>query len=369
MNSSKIICVVGARPNFIKMAPFQAAFQQYPNISLCWVHTGQHFDEQMSTVFFEQLEMPNPDYHLDVSGGSQVQQTARIMLALEPVLEKEQADLVMAAGDVNSTLAAALTAAKMSIPIAHVEAGLRSGDRRMPEEINRILTDSVSDLLFVSEASGLAHLKKEGVPAEKVFFTGNCMIDTLLRHQRSSAAPSVLEALGLAAKSYLLLTLHRPSNVDNRAGQKTILRLIEQIAGQIRVVFPIHPFTRLNFEKQGHYKALKNIQNLELLEPQGYLEFQQLLSNAVGVLTDSGGIQEEATFLHVPCLTFRENTERPVTVETGTNELLATLDPEMANQKVKQILAGKWKAGKTPELWDGKAAERIAAVIHRFLSR
>ncbi len=368
MNSRKILCVVGARPNFIKMAPLYRALEQYPDLRATWVHTGQHFDEQMSEVFFEQLELPNPAYHLGVSGGSQTQQTARIMLAFEPILEREQPDLLLLVGDVNSTLACSLVAAKMGIPIAHVEAGLRSGDRRMPEEINRILTDSISDLLFVTEPSGLAHLKNEGIPAEKIFFTGNCMIDSLLQYQKQSAQTSVLKEHKLKPKSYVLLTMHRPSNVDNPAGLKTIIRLIERIAGRIQVVFPIHPFTRLNFEKQGLFKPLSAIKKLHILPPQGYLEFQHLLTNAAAVLTDSGGIQEETTFLQVPCLTFRENTERPITVELGTNELLADLDPELAYKKIEQVLDGKWKPGQVPELWDGKAAERIAAVIHGFLS-
>jgi UDP-N-acetylglucosamine 2-epimerase (non-hydrolysing) len=319
----------------------------------------------MSAVFFEQLELPHPDYYLGVGGGSHTQQTAKIMLAFEEILAAEQPDLVLVVGDVNSTIACALVAVKMGIPVAHVEAGLRSGDRRMPEEINRMLTDTISDLLFVTEPSGITNLQKEGIPSEKIYFTGNCMIDSLVFYQEKSARMAVLESYKLRAKNYVLITMHRPSNVDTKAGLETIQQMIALIAPQHPVVFPIHPRTRSNFEQHGLFQALEAIPNLTLLEPQGYLEFQQLMTHATAVLTDSGGVQEETTYLQVPCLTFRESTERPVTVEVGSNELLSELDPVLAYAKVKQILNGDWKQGKVPDLWDGKAAQRIVAVIYQ----
>lgn len=364
----KILSIVGARPNFMKVAPLHRAFQAYPNIISKLVHTGQHYDEQMSSIFFDQLELPKPDYYLGVSGGSHTQQTAKIMLAFEEIITAENPDLVVVVGDVNSTLACALVAVKMGVKLAHVEAGLRSGDRRMPEEVNRILTDSIADLLFVTEQSGLINLQNEGVPVEKVFFTGNCMIDSLVFYREKAATLDVLTQQGLSRKNYVLMTMHRPSNVDTAGGIENIMRLIELIAQQQPLVFPLHPRTRHSFDQMGFSQRLKDIRQLHLLEAQGYLEFQQLLANASLVLTDSGGIQEESTYLQVPCLTFRESTERPVTVEIGSNELIPDLNPELALEKVVAILNGKGKQGKIPELWDGKAAERIAALINQKLN-
>ena len=365
MKSCKILSIVGARPNFIKMASLHRAFRQYPHFNSMLLHTGQHYGDQMSAVFFDQLELPEPNYYLGISGGSHTQQTAKIMLAFEPIVAAEKPDLVLVLGDVNSTIACALVAVKMGIPVAHVEAGLRSGDRRMPEEINRILTDSISEYLFVTEPSGLENLKKEGIPAEKVFFTGNCMVDTLLYYQEKSAQTNVLKQHGVSPKNYVLLTMHRPSNVDTSEGLETIFHLIELLTEHLPVVFPVHPRTRLNFERYGLVERFKNVKNLRLMVEQGYLEFQHLMANATVVITDSGGVQEETTFLQVPCLTFRESTERPITVEIGSNELLPELDPLLAFAKVQQIFQGAWKAGKVPDLWDGKAAERIAAVINQ----
>jgi UDP-N-acetylglucosamine 2-epimerase (non-hydrolysing) len=361
----KVISVVGARPNFMKVAPLHRAFKNYPHIESKLVHTGQHYDEKMSAVFFEQLELPHPDYYLGVGGGSHTQQTAKIMLAFEEILATEQPDLVLVVGDVNSTIACALVAVKMGIMVAHVEAGLRSGDRTMPEEINRMLTDTLADLLFVTEPSGITNLRREGISGEKIHFTGNCMIDSLVFYQEKSSRLPVLEQNNLRSKNFLLITMHRPSNVDTQSGLETMLRMIQLIAAQHPVVFPIHPRTRNNFELHGLLPALEVIENLILLEPQGYLEFQQLMAHAIAVLTDSGGVQEETTYLQVPCLTFRESTERPITVEVGSNVLLATLNPELACAKVIEILNGDWKQGKVPDLWDGKAADRIVAVIHQ----
>lgn len=360
----KILSVVGARPNFIKIAPLLRAFQGYPNIVSKLIHTGQHYDATMNQVFFDQLELPKPDYYLGVDAASHTQQTATIMLAFEDVVAIENPDLVLVVGDVNSSLAAALVAAKMGIPVAHVEAGLRSGDRRMPEEINRIVIDSISELLFVSEKSGLENLQRAGIPADKIFFVGNCMIDSLVLYQERSAQLPVLASLDISPKKYVLMTMHRPSNVDSHEGLKTILRMLERLTAEVSVVFPLHPRTRARFSEMGLNIPLENIPQLYLLEPQGYLEFQHLMTRAAAVLTDSGGVQEETTYLKVPCLTFRETTERPITVEIGSNELISNLNPDLVREKVLAILAGEGKRGSIPELWDGKAAERIAAVIN-----
>lgn len=350
----------------MKVAPLHRAFQNRAGITSKIVHTGQHFDAQMSSIFFEQLELPQPDFYLGVNGGSAAQQTARIMLAFESVLEQEQPDWVLVVGDVNSTLACALVAVKMGIPVAHVEAGLRSGDRSMPEEINRILTDSIASLLFVTEASGMEHLKREGIPDEKVFFVGNCMIDSLVHYQAKAAQTQTVQKLGLKPKNYALLTMHRPSNVDDKAGLERVLQILEQLSQYLPLVFPIHPRTRQNLTNFGFQERLSQIQNLQLLAPQGYLEFLDLMENAALTITDSGGIQEETTFLQVPCLTFRNTTERPVTVTLGSNELIPDLDPEIAGEKTRQILNGTWKASQIPPLWDGNTAERIADLLQRL---
>jgi UDP-N-acetylglucosamine 2-epimerase (non-hydrolysing) len=363
----KVIQVVGARPNFMKVAPLHRAIQNLPNWTSKIVHTGQHFDAKMSDVFFTQLELPKPDFFLGIGGGTHSEVTAKIMLAFEPILLEEKPDLVIVVGDVTSTLACTLVAIKMGIPLAHVEAGLRSGDRSMPEEINRILTDSVADYLFVTEQSGIDHLKNEGVADEKVFFSGNVMIDSLVRYQEKAKSSTILTDLGLATDDYIVMTMHRPANVDTEQGLKSILRLIELSTSQTKVVFPIHPRTRAHMEKFGLLNAIEKNKNLILTEPLGYLEFIQLMSHAQAILTDSGGIQEETTYLGIPCLTFRDSTERPITVTMGTNQLLADLDPEKTYQALLDILQGKCKKGQIPPLWDGKAAERIAQSIDQLV--
>lgn len=363
----KILSIVGARPNFMKVAPLHRAFLASGRIDSKIVHTGQHYDARMSDVFFRQLELPKPDYYLGIGGGSHTQQTAKIMLAFEEVLEQEQPDLVLVVGDVNSTIAATLVATKMNVPVAHVEAGLRSGDRRMPEEINRLMTDAVSDYLFVTEQSGLDHLAKEGVPAHKVHFVGNCMIDSLVYYRDKAAATGTVQQHGLLPKQYIIVTMHRPSNVDTPEGLAAILDMLEGAAQQTTVVFPVHPRTRQNIERFGLGNRLAAIPRILLLEPQGYLEFLHLMEHAAAILTDSGGIQEETTYLQVPCLTFRDSTERPVTVELGTNVLLQDLDPKKALALLERALAGEWKKGVIPPLWDGKAAERICGVVNREL--
>ena len=359
----KILSIAGARPNFMKIAPLHRAFQAFPGITSKIVHTGQHYDEKMSDIFFNQLEIPRPDYNLGIGGGSHTQQSARIMLEFEKVAEAEKPDLVVVVGDVNSTIACTLVAAKMNIPVAHVEAGLRSGDRSMPEEINRILTDSIADYLFVTEMAGMVNLAKEGIPDERVFFVGNVMIDSLVFYQKKASETRATESFGFCSKGFVLMTMHRPSNVDTTEGLEAILNIIEQATTRLPVLFPIHPRTRNNLEKSGLAKRAAHIPLLTLAEPQGYLEFLNLMTNAALTITDSGGIQEETTYLQVPCLTFRSTTERPVTVELGTNQLLVDLNPETVHEKGLEILEGKAKKGVIPPLWDGHAAERIAAII------
>ena len=395
----KVIQVVGARPNFMKVAPLHRAIQKLAGWTSKIVHTGQHFDAKMSDVFFTQLELPKPDFFLGIGGGSHTEVTAKIMVAFEKIVEAEKPDLIIVVGDVTSTLACTLVAIKMGIKVAHVEAGLRSFDRTMPEELNRILTDSVADYLFVTEESGLQHLKNEGVADERVFFTGNVMIDSLVRYQEKAKTTTILEDLGLrtsdsglstsdsglataaerqlstsdsglatsdsrlATSDYIVMTMHRPANVDTKEGLESILELIELSSKDTKIIFPIHPRTRAHMEKFGLAERLDQAQNLIMTEPLGYLEFIQLMSNATAILTDSGGIQEETTYLGVPCLTFRDSTERPITVTLGTNQLLSDLDPKKTYAALQEILAGKVKKGSIPPLWDGKAAERIAAQL------
>lgn len=388
----KVIQVVGARPNFMKVAPLHRAIKNLKGWTSKIVHTGQHFDAKMSDIFLTQLELPKPDFFLGIGGGSHTEVTAKIMLAFEKIVESENPDLIIVVGDVTSTLACTLVAVKMGIPLAHVEAGLRSGDRTMPEEINRILTDSVADYLFVTEQSGIDHLKHEGVPDEKVFLTGNVMIDSLVRYQEKAKSSHILAELGLQASdpkqrseisdldknpvdseimsdSYIVMTMHRPANVDTETGLKAILELIELSTSKTKVVFPIHPRTRSNMAKFGLEQSLNQNKNLYLTEPLGYLEFIQLMTHSKAVLTDSGGIQEETTYLGIPCLTFRDSTERPITVTLGTNQLLADLDPKKTFAALEDILMGKNKKGQIPPLWDGHAAERIAENLYKIFKK
>jgi UDP-N-acetylglucosamine 2-epimerase (non-hydrolysing) len=361
----KPLLIVAARPNFMKVAPLHRAFQKSGGIQSRIVHTGQHYDAKMSEVFFEQLELPVPDYYLGVGGGSHTQQTARIMLEFEKVVDAERPDLVVVVGDVNSTIACALVAAKAQIPVAHVEAGLRSGDRSMPEEINRILTDALSEHLFVTEQSGMDNLAKEGVPGHKTQLVGNCMIDALVSYRDKAAATLQTQSMGLAPKSFVVCTMHRPSNVDSMEGLSTLVRMLEKCAAHTALVLPLHPRTRQNLERFGLMSRLSALPGLHLVEPLGYLEFLNLLDNCSAVLTDSGGIQEETTYLQVPCITFRNSTERPVTVELGSNCLVGDLDPDHALDLLQAACTGRWKSSTVPPLWDGHAAERIAALLLR----
>ncbi|UHG92569.1 non-hydrolyzing UDP-N-acetylglucosamine 2-epimerase [Spirosoma oryzicola] len=359
----KIVSIVGARPNFIKIAAIHRAFKQHSVIQSTLVHTGQHYDACLSTVFFDQLDLPSPDYYLGVGAGTQTQQTAQIMRTFEPVLEAEQPDWVLVVGDVTSTLACALVADQKDVPVAHVEAGLRSGDRRMPEERNRMLTDSLANLLFVTEQAGIDNLKREGVADERIQFVGNVMIDSLVQYRAQANKLNTVQKLGLTPDNYVLMTMHRPANVDREAGLLQIGQIVENTARYKTVVFPLHPRTRANLARMGLLDRLTNMPNARLLEPQGYLEFLNLLEHAAIVITDSGGVQEETTYLRVPCLTLRDSTERPVTVELGTNQLLTELNPQSVQNRVAAILAGRTKQGCIPPLWDGHAATRIARIM------
>ena len=356
----KILAVVGARPNFVKIAPIMAELAEYPYIRTTLVHTGQHYDARMSDSFFANLEIPRPDTNLKVQSTGAIAQIAEIMTRLEPVLERVHPDVVVVVGDVNSTVAATLAAVKVGRPVAHVEAGLRSFDRAMPEEVNRILTDSVSDLLFTSEPSGDENLIREGVSPEKIHFVGNVMIDTLFRYRERARESDVLDRLHLSGGGYAVLTLHRPSNVDDEGTLGMLLGAIARIQAEIPVVFPVHPRTRRRLEALAG--VLPPMPGLRLVDPMPYLDFLQLMGEARCVLTDSGGIQEETTALRIPCLTLRHNTERPITVTRGTNRIVGT-DPSAIYEIWRQVADGQWASGELPELWDGKAAGRIVRVL------
>ena len=356
-----VLCVVGARPNFMKIAPVMTALRAAA-IPAKLLHTGQHYDEAMNRQFFSDLGIPHPDINLEVGSGSHAVQTADIMRRFEPVLEAENPAVVLVVGDVNSTIACALVASKKGVAVVHVEAGLRSYDRAMPEEINRVLADQLSDLLFLTEAEALDNLLREGIPAERAHFVGNVMIDSL--HRNLARAAPAAQTLGAAPGAYALLTLHRPSNVDDADTLKNLLQAVADIARELRVVFPVHPRTRGRIEAYGLESLLAG---LAVLPPLGYLEMLGLMREAKFVMTDSGGIQEETTALGVPCLTLRENTERPVTLSQGTNQLVGT-DTARLKRAVAEILAGRGAAGRIPQFWDGRAAPRIAAVIRAWLA-
>jgi UDP-N-acetylglucosamine 2-epimerase (non-hydrolysing) len=379
----RILVVAGARPNFVKIAPLMAQLRSKPPVptDVLLVHTGQHYDDAMSTVFFDQLGIPRPDVNLEVGSGSHGRQTAEIILRFEPVVTEWKPDVVMVVGDVNSTIACGLVATKLGIRVAHVEAGLRSFDRNMPEEINRVLTDSISDYLFVTEPSGVANLRREGVDERKIFLVGNVMIDSLRAFLPRARETSILRELGLVSengaaerpKPYVLLTLHRPSNVDDPAKLGPLLRLLGEIGEHVPVIFPAHPRTKSNIQRFGLADTVRSgpqtaEPGLWILPPSAYLDFLHLMSEASLVLTDSGGIQEETTALGVPCLTLRDNTERPVTVDEGTNVLVGT-NPDTILREARTILAGKGKNGRVPALWDGRAAERIVEILLDRLQR
>jgi UDP-N-acetylglucosamine 2-epimerase (non-hydrolysing) len=382
-NRLKIMSIVGARPNMMKVAPLLAELRRHDEIEPVLVHTGQHYDYSMSQVFFDQLGVPPPDYNLDVGSGPHYAQTAEIMRKFGDLVHQDRPDMVLVAGDVNSTIACALVAAKERISIAHVEAGLRSFDRSMPEEINRILTDALSDLLFTTEESANLNLANEGVAPDKVFFVGNLMIDSLVRALKIARPSSLRSALGLRGKPYLVLTLHRPSNVDNGDELKRTLEAIAEIAQRIPVVFPAHPRTARNIQATGEATGLSAVRvwkggllpgrGLWMMPPASYLDFLDLIQHAVMVITDSGGVQEETTFLGVPCLTYRENTERPVTVSMGTNRVVGC-DPQQlllialeTLDNVHHIQARS--APIRPPLWDGRTAPRIVSILKEAAQR
>lgn len=358
----KIINVVGARPNFMKIAPIIETMKKHPEIKPVLVHTGQHYDKEMSKLFFDDLKLSPPDIYLGVGSASHAAQTAKVMVEFEKVLLEQKPDLVVVVGDVNSTIACALTAVKLFIPVAHVEAGLRSYDRTMPEEINRILTDAISDYLFTTSRDADVNLLKEGIPKEKIYFVGNVMIDTLLKQIDKASTSDILSRLGLEPKNYAALTLHRPNNVDDKEVFVRILGALEEVQKKIKIVFPIHPRTRKKIEEFSLSGKIKSMTNFIITDALGYLDFLSLTANSKFVLTDSGGIQEETTILKIPCITLRETTERPITVTEGTNVIVGS-DKEKIIKESLKVIEGKAKNGKIPELWDGKAAERIVKIL------
>jgi len=370
-----VMCVVGARPNFMKMAPILRALANHtPPLPSLLVHTGQHYDQGMSGQLFTDLGLPLPDLNLDVGSGSHAVQTAEVMRRFEPALDAHRPSCVLVVGDVNSTLACTLVAVKKGVPVAHVEAGLRSYDRQMPEEINRVVTDQLADRLYTTERSALTNLLAEGIAAERVSFCGNVMIDSLLAHrQHAHSAAATLRAHGMDPgvldhkNGYGVVTLHRPSNVDDPNTLRALLAVLGEVAMQLPLIFAMHPRTRSQIDKLAAPNLIDPARLL-VLPPQGYLEMLGLMAGATVVLTDSGGLQEETTALGVPCLTLRPNTERPITIEQGTNTLVGT-DRLAILQGVSEILAGQGKRGRVPELWDGHAADRIASDLWHWLSR
>jgi UDP-N-acetylglucosamine 2-epimerase (non-hydrolysing) len=361
-----VLTIVGARPNLVKIAPLVEEMWRYPKIKQTLLHTGQHYDDRMSQVFFHDLGIPQPDIYLGVGSGSHAEQTAHVMIESEKALLAERPDVVIVVGDVNSTLACTVTAAKLWIPVAHVEAGLRSLDRRMPEEINRIVTDVLTDFLFTTSRDANENLLREGVLPERIFFVGNVMIDTLNRHRAQAEQLDTPSRFGLKPGGYSLLTLHRPSNVDIPEVLSGILDALAIIQKDLPILFPAHPRTAKRIAEFGFTKRLTTMSGLQIVEPLGYLEFLDLMMHACLVLTDSGGIQEETTILGIPCLTLRKNTERPVTITEGTNVLTGT-DPERIVAETYRILGGDVKVGRMPELWDGHAAKRIVRILYERL--
>ncbi len=365
----KILNIVGARPNFMKMAPIIDALDQFPDqFEHRLVHTGQHYDARMSQSFFDDLGMPRPDVDLGVGSASHARQTARIMTEFEKVCEAEQPDLVIVVGDVNSTIACALTATKLGIEVAHVEAGLRSRDRSMPEEINRLCTDAISDLLFTTDPIAGENLLSEGVAPEKIHFVGNVMIDTLNKHRAMAERLSLIDQLGLRPGEYATVTLHRPANVDDPAVLEGILSTLAEIGRTLPLVLPIHPRTKKMAEQFGlsrYFNEGRPVRGLWITEPLGYLEFLHLNMHARMVLTDSGGLQEETTVLGVPCITMRDNTERPITCEIGSNVLVGNR-PENIMAAAKRVLEGDVRPGRIPDRWDGAAAIRIVETLRKL---
>lgn len=360
----KIDLIAGARPNFMKISPIIDAIREASgrgeDISYRLIHTGQHYDKNMSGSFFEQLNIPEPDVNLGAGGGSQAEQTAAIMIGYEKLLQEENTDLCLVVGDVTSTMACAISAQKMHVPVAHVEAGIRSGDWSMPEEINRMVTDSITNYFFTTTEIANESLRKTGVGEDRIFFVGNTMIDTLLKHRQRFQKPAVWDELGLKDGEYLVMTLHRPANVDQEEKLKSLMNEIINHSQDLPLVFPVHPRTKKMLENLG----IRH-ERLHMIDPLGYLEFNYLVEKAKAVVTDSGGITEETTVMGVPCMTLRDNTERPETITQGTNELIGT-DPKAIQPAMEKLFSGNWKKGSIPEKWDGKTAERIVEALLRL---
>ena len=359
-----VVNVVGARPNFMKISPLMRAMKRRESFESVLVHTGQHYDDNMSKNFFRDLELPEPDLHLGVGSGSHAWQTAEVMVRFEKVLADLTPDLVLVVGDANSTLACSITATKLGVSIAHVEAGLRSFDRNMPEEINRVVTDRLSDYLFTTCQEANDNLGREGIGKEKIFLVGNVMIDSLLAKLEQAKQSDILNRLGMQSAKYIVMTLHRPSNVDNQKTLRNILHGLNVIQQKLPVIFPAHPRTLKQITEFGLSEQIAEMTHLHLVEPLGYLDFLSLMSQSKLVLTDSGGIQEETTVLGIPCLTLRENTERPVTVTEGTNTLVGS-DPNRIIDEAMKVLNGYGKVGRVPKLWDGRASERIVTILEK----
>lgn len=361
----KILIVVGTRPNFIKVTRFRQVAQNFPDLEVKFVHTGQHFDQKMSQIFFDQFDL-RPDFMLNIGQGTPNSQMANVMLGLEKVCLEYQPDLLVVVGDVNSTFAAALTGNKMGIKVAHLESGLRSFDREMPEEINRLLTDEIANYYFVTEQSGINHLKDEGKPENAVFFVGNTMIDSLVAFEEQVQQSSIMNDMQLEKGKFVLMTMHRPSNVDRQEGLVILIQMIKSIVKNYKLVFPIHPRTVAKLKQFGLWEEIEHLEGLIFSEPMDYFAFQKLTAECCFVVTDSGGIQEETTYRGVPCLTLRNNTERPSTIDIGSNVLVPYTLKDLEEQ-IEKIQNGTFKKGAVPPLWDGKSTERIMEVIQSIL--
>lgn len=362
----KVVNIVGARPNFMKIAPLMDAMSLSQVIEPVLVHTGQHYDEKMSKLFFDELGIPKPKVNLEVGSDTQAKQVAKIMEKFDDFCSVEKPDAILVAGDVNSTMACVLVASKLGIKTIHLEAGLRSYDRRMPEEINRVVTDALADLLLTPSYDGDDNLKKEGIAPEKIVRVGNIMIDTLYKFLPEARKSSILNQLGIKPKEYILITMHRPSNVDVPENLEALIEVFSELSHKAKVVFPVHPRTRSRIAEFGLSDLVEKSDNLILIDPLGYLDFQKLMSESKLVITDSGGVQEETTALGIPCITCRENTERPITVWEGTNELVG-FDMKLLRDYSKKALDGGWKQGKVPDMWDGKASHRIVKALEERL--